>query len=100
MQIFFIDESGTIPPADKVENAPIFALGGIIIPEDLWHEIDKELARLKKQYRIIGEIKWRFFAPSRPESKTTPLSHLSAFEKENLRTAIYSIIGNYSNLKY
>ncbi|MEZ5814617.1 MAG: DUF3800 domain-containing protein [Alphaproteobacteria bacterium] len=99
MQIFFIDESGTLPPPDKVDNAPTFALGGLVIPEDLWHEIDKELARLKAQYSVVGEIKWRFFAPTRPEHKTTPLSHLSAQEKENLRNALYEIISKYKSVR-
>ncbi len=42
MQLFFIDESGTIPPKNKIGNAPYFTLGGIIIPEHLWHEIDTD----------------------------------------------------------
>lgn len=33
------------------------------IPEDLWHTIDKELAALKSNYNVHGEIKWRYFSP-------------------------------------
>lgn len=39
MQLFFIDESGTIPPKNKSKDEEYFALGGVIIPEDLWHEV-------------------------------------------------------------
>jgi Protein of unknown function (DUF3800) len=63
MQLLFIDESGTIPPKNKIKDANHFTLGGIVIPADLWHEVDKELASLKTRFKITGEIKWRYFAP-------------------------------------
>ena len=59
MHLPFIDESGTIPPQSKSDDVECFILRGIIIPKDLWHEIDKEITQLKNKYNVIGEIKWR-----------------------------------------
>lgn len=42
MQLLFIDEAGTIPPKNKIGCANHFTLSGIVIPEDLWHEIEVE----------------------------------------------------------
>lgn len=99
MQILFIDESGTPPPPDKIENTPFFVLGGIVIPEDVWPKLSKDLTHLKEQAGIEGEIKWRYFAPSRPGAKQNPLSHMSAEQKESVRTKLYDLIGKYKSIK-
>jgi hypothetical protein len=41
MQLFFIDESGTIPPKNKSNGVDFFTLGG------------KELAILKTTYKVF-----------------------------------------------
>ena len=46
MQIFFIDESGTVPPPNK-KHSKYFVLGGLSIPENHWHEINNELKQIK-----------------------------------------------------
>lgn len=97
MQILFIDESGTPPPIDKVANCPLFVLGGVIIPDDFWHRIKADFDHIKKKYAIKGEIKWRYFAPH--HRKEHSLSHLSATQKENLRTDMYSVISKYKSIK-
>jgi len=99
MQLFFIDESGTIPPRDKIGNVNHFTLGGIVIPEDLWHEIDKALAFLKNNFQINGEIKWRYFSPQKPRSQPNSLSHLNAVKKEELRSAIYKLIVKFKSVR-
>ena len=99
MQLFFIDESGTIPPKDKNNGVDFFTLGGIVIPEDHWHEIDKELAILKASYKIMGEIKWRYFSPQRPGSTLHSLSHLTAEQKETLRLAIYQLLTKFKSIR-
>ncbi|PWE13448.1 DUF3800 domain-containing protein [Alcaligenes faecalis] len=99
MQILFIDESGTPPPPDKISNAPIFVLGGIVIPEDVWPKLSKDLAQIKAQGGIDGEIKWRYFAPSRTGAKPHPLSHMSAEQKEAIRTKLYELIGKYKSIR-
>ncbi len=82
MQLLFIDESGTIPPKNKIGNVGFFTLGGIVIPADIWHEINKELVILKERFQITGEIKWRSFSPQKPGIKSNPLSHLNADQKK------------------
>ena len=98
MQLLFIDESGTIPPKDKSAEADCFALGGIIIPEHLWHDIEKDLGRLKKHFKVVGEIKWRYFAQQK-NATINPLSHLCPEDKEQLKRQIYAIISKYKAIK-
>lgn len=99
MQLFFIDESGTIPPKDKSNGVESFTLGGIVIPEDLWHELDKEFAALKSRFNITGEIKWRYFSPEKPDATPYSLSHLTPQQKQELRYSIYSLITKFKSIR-
>lgn len=101
MHLLFIDESDTPPNQTSFSNNPIFVLGGIVISEDCWGKMANDLAKLKKEYKISGEIKWRYFAPPHPDQrpKAHSLSHLDYPEKERVRTAIYSIIRAYKSNK-
>src|SRR5580692_5304278 len=99
MQLFFIDESGTIPPKDKSHGVDFFTLGGIVIPENLWHELDKEFAGLKNRFSVTDEIKWRYFSPQKPNAAPHSLSHLSPQEKEELRFGIYSLITKFKSIR-
>jgi hypothetical protein len=99
MQLFFIDESGTIPPKDKTSDINFFTLGGIVISEDLWYELDKELTKLKLRFNIVGEIKWRYFAPQHPNAKLNPLSHLTKDQKETLRYSIFHLIAKFKSIR-
>ncbi len=96
MQILFIDESGTPPPVSSPDNSPYFVLGGVVIPEDFWHRIRDDLQHIKNKFDVEGEIKWRFFAP---HSKANPLSHLEASQKEDFRSALFSILTKYKSVK-
>ena len=98
MHILFVDESGSPPQADKADQQPFFVLGGIVIPEDIWAKMAGDLARLKVQFGIKGEIKWRYFAPDRG-GKQHALSHLSADKKESLRSRLYEIIKSYKSVR-
>jgi hypothetical protein len=98
MQILFVDESGTPPPPGRSATMPLFVLGGIVIPEDFWSKIAADLRRLKLKYRIVGEIKWRYFAPSKG-GKAHSLSHLDAAVKEALRTELYETIRSYRSIR-
>ena len=98
MHILFVDESGSPPEIGKTESQPFFILGGIVIPEDIWAKLATDLARLKSQYKIEGEIKWRYFAPDKGGSKHA-LSHLPGIEREALRTALYQVIGKYKSVR-
>ena len=98
MHILFVDESGSAPEAGKVSGQPYFVLGGIVIPEDIWAKMASDLARLKMHYKINGEIKWRYFAPDKG-GKPHGISHLSADEREELRTQIYQVVTRYKSVR-
>jgi Protein of unknown function (DUF3800) len=98
MHILFVDESGSPPEREKAALQPFFVLGGIVIPEDIWAKMAGDLARLKGQFKIDGEIKWRYFAPDRG-GKAHALSHLSGVERETLRTQLYQAIGRYKSVR-
>ena len=99
MQILFVDESGTPPPITRQNEAPLFVLGGIVVPEDFWSKLAADLRRIKESYSIEGEIKWRYFARDKPGSKSHSLSHLSPTHKEELRTKLYQMIGAYKSIR-
>lgn len=99
MHILFADESGTPPPPNKVETTPYFVLGGVVIPEDIWPKLAADLAIVKRKYNIHDEIKWRYFAPPREGSKPHSLSHLSAENKESLRTDLYGKLCSYKSIR-
>jgi hypothetical protein len=99
MQILFVDESGTPPPPDKKDGATLFVLGGVVIPEDFWSRLAVDLRRLKEQFKVTGEIKWRYFAPDKPGGKPHSLSHLSAPEKEALRSKLYEAVAAYKSVR-
>lgn len=97
MQILFIDESGTPPPVNKVETSPYFVLGGAIIPDDFWHRVKADLEAVKREFKVVGEVKWRFFAPHHKKPHT--LSHLKGADKEALRSKMFSILVKYKSIK-
>ena len=99
MQILFIDESGATLPKNKNEESPFFVLGGVIIPEEFWHKIKADLERVKKKFKIIGEIKWRHFAPHNKELKKHSLYHLTPEEKEVVRSSLFRILRQYKSIK-
>ncbi|MCW5610579.1 MAG: DUF3800 domain-containing protein [Rubrivivax sp.] len=98
MQILFIDESGTPPPPSKAANTPYFILGGVVVPEDFWQRLSGDLQRLKEQFGVAGEIKWRHFAPDKGGDKHS-LSHLSGEQKEQLRAALYAAMCSYKSIR-
>ena len=99
MHILFVDESGTPPPPGKHDEKEYFVLGGIVVPEDIWAKLAQDLRLLARKYKIKGEIKWRYFAPAKPGAKEHSLSHLSAVEKESLRTVLYEKICHYKSVR-
>ena len=99
MQLLFVDESGTPPPPGKQAETPLFVLGGMVVPEDFWLKLATDLRRLKEQFAIEGEIKWRYFAPQKAGSKSHSLTHLSPTQKEALRTKLYEIIASYKSIR-
>jgi hypothetical protein len=90
MHILFVDESGT-PPKPGVTRPRYFVVGGIIIPENLWHRLRDALFGMKIRRKIRGEFKWRYFAPSN-DDPTNPMRHLDQAERDDIRAEIYRII--------
>jgi hypothetical protein len=68
MHILFVDESGT-PPKPGKQYPRYFVVGGIIIPENVWHRIRDAMLGLKTRLRIRGELKWRYFSPNNDDPK-------------------------------
>lgn len=97
MHILFIDESGSVPPPDKIGGVH-FVLGGIVIPTGVWHNVKKDLDCIKSHYGVFGEIKWRFFSPHN-QSDANTLRHLDWETKHRLREDILGIIAKYKSIK-
>lgn len=99
MQFLFVDESGTPPPPDKVTAGDHFILGGVIIPEDIWKKVRADLERLKVEYGVTGEIKWRYFATHSRGSTPNSLSNLNAEEKNELRCRLFKELCKYKSVR-
>ncbi|WP_428886604.1 DUF3800 domain-containing protein [Bifidobacterium dentium] len=69
MQILFLDESGTAPASNAVGKNPYFVLGGLVVPEAQWKSLQRDLRRLKAEYGVRGEVKWRYFFPPSPQQQ-------------------------------
>jgi hypothetical protein len=77
----FVDESGTPPQNNQqTHKTPFFLLGSTFLPENIWEKTANQLATIKKNFFVAGEIKWRYVAPS-PGEKQNSLSHLNAKRK-------------------
>jgi hypothetical protein len=98
MQILFIDESGTPPPARTAAEVGFFVLGGVVIPEEVWVKLAADLKRIKIAYSVVGELKWRYFAPDKG-GRSTSISHLDAATKEALRSDLYKALTAYRAVK-
>lgn len=77
----------------------MFVLGGIIIPEDVWASIRSDLERSKATFGVSGEIKWRYFAPSRAGSKRTSLTQLTGAERNALREELLGAIVAHTSVQ-
>lgn len=97
--MLFVDESGTPPPANKVEQNPFFILGGVCIPEKYWKSVAISLDSLKEKYLVKEEIKWRNFSHSAHKNKNNGMRHLNDSERECFRDEIYEIIMKHPEIK-
>ncbi len=96
MQILFLDESGTPPPNDN--GVPYFVLGGVIIPDAVWRSLRNALDQTKAKYGIVGEIKWRYFAPNNDDQDNT-LLHLDIPARNSFREDVYSLLTARRSIK-
>lgn len=98
MHILFVDESGTAPPPDKAAGTPLFVLGGIVVPEEVWPKLKADLEAAKRRHEVTGEVKWRYFAPPNG-GKQHPLSHLSHADRDALRKELLSAVTRYKAIR-
>lgn len=99
MHLFFIDDSGSLPNgASLVHNH--FVLGGLVIPEEQWHNLEKDFSRLCKKFQVKGEVKWRFFGQKIGRTdKRNSLSHLTIQERDELRSCLLAAVTKYNSVK-
>ncbi len=97
MHLFFIDESGTPPKLGKTDPT-YFVIGGLIVPEEVWHSIQSRLVGLKAAEKYHGEIKWRFFVPSNNDPDN-PMISWSAEQRDKFRKNIFKIITDHRSVK-
>jgi len=90
MHILFLDESGTPPPRDKRRDR-YFVIGGLAIPDGVWHKVRDLVHRMKVRRKLIGELKWRYFAQSNTD-ELSPMRDMSQQERNEIRTELYEII--------
>ncbi|MGC1878771.1 MAG: DUF3800 domain-containing protein [Rhabdochlamydiaceae bacterium] len=99
MHLFFIDDAGSISPGKKIANNH-FVLGGLVIPEDQWHNLERDFSQITRSFKIEGEIKWRFFGQKKGrEDKENTLSHLTIVERDALRKRLLIAIAKYQSIK-
>lgn len=68
-----------------------FVLGGIIIPEGVWHSLRDGLLGLKVRLKIRGEIKWRYFSAANDDAQN-PMRALDQVTRDTIRSEIYALI--------
>ncbi len=90
MQILFLDESGTPPPPQKQRDR-YFVIGGLAIPDGMWHTVRNRVHGMKVRRKLIGELKWRYFAESNRD-KLNPMREMVQQERNEIRTELYEII--------
>ncbi|HSX11181.1 MAG TPA: DUF3800 domain-containing protein [Chlamydiales bacterium] len=99
MHLFFIDDSGSIPQGGNLTHNH-FVLGGLVIPEEQWHNLEKDFSHICGRYGVRGEVKWRFFGQKiGRETSQNSLIHLSIGERDELRTSLFGAIAKYNSVK-
>lgn len=97
MHILFIDESGNPTPPGK-PGLKHFVLGGVIIPEEVWPKLATDLKRIKKEFSVIGEIKWRYFVAGNMKPENS-LVHLPRENRDQLRLQLFHALTRYKSIK-
>jgi len=97
MHLLFIDESG-IPSPPGREGPKYFVLGGVIIPEEIWPKLSADIKRLKNDYSVTGEIKWRYFVAGNRKRENS-LLHLDAAKRDQLRIQLFRALARYKSVK-
>lgn len=90
MHLLFVDESGT-PHGPNVRRDRYFVIGGIIIPDGVWSKLRDAIHGMKVRRKLVGELKWRYFAPTNVDT-ANPMRELDARARDEIRAEIYHVI--------
>lgn len=97
MHILFIDESGTPPDPAKCRDN-YFVVGGLIIPEGVWRRVYDQLHGMKVRRKLVGELKWRYFAESNNEDRN-PMKGMPQKGRNEIRSEMYTIIASIKSIR-
>jgi hypothetical protein len=100
MHLCFLDESGTPPKPSAAGKGRYFVIAGVIMHEAQWHGIATDLAALCKrpEYRVTGEIKWRYFFPKCTDPDNS-VAHLSEEVRNEFRRKLFELITARKSVK-
>ena len=90
MQMFFLDESGTPPSPTKLREK-YFVVGGLVIPDGVWGKVRDSLLGMKLRKGVVGELKWRYFAPANNDA-ANPMLGMDQKGRNEIRVEMYQII--------
>ncbi len=94
MRLLFVDESGN-PTSHGKKGTDYFVLGGVVVPDGIWHKIEQKFNQLKKQYSVTGEIKWRYFSPYNGSTDNS-LLNLDGNQKKQLRIDLLTMLTSFN----
>ncbi len=97
MHLLFVDESGT-PHGPNVRRDRYFVIGGIIIPDGVWKKLHDAIHGMKVRRKLVGELKWRFFAPTNVDA-TNPMRSMQPSQRDEIRGGIYAAINSIKSVK-
>jgi len=97
MQILFVDESGT-PPQRIPCRDRYFVIGGIAVPDGVWHRLRDLVRGMKVRRQLVGELKWRYFSATNVDAEN-PMRLLDQATRNDIRKEIYEIICSIKSIK-
>lgn len=66
-------------------------IGGLAIPDGVWHKVHDALHGMKVRRKLNGELKWRYFA-ERNREDVNPMQTLDQQQRNEIRVELYQII--------
>ena len=66
-------------------------IGGLSIPDAIWHGVAREFALLKARYSVTQELKWKHFG-QKDADRENCVGHLSNGDRDRFRTEVFDLI--------